>query len=76
MTARSVGITVMTPAPRASAATTAVVRTTEVGGAEAVDRTAEREGAEPTVVLDDLVANGAEAVGTTVDEVIYLWDCC
>jgi len=52
-------ITVTTRAPPASAATTAVVRTTEVGGAEAVDltpevdRTEERAGAEPMVGLDD-----------------------
>jgi hypothetical protein len=54
-------ITVTTPAPQASAATTAVVRTTEVGVAEAVDRTAERAGVEPTVGLDDLVVNVHQA---------------
>ena len=52
-------MTVTTPAPQASAAITAVVRTTKVGGAEAVDRTAEvdrtgeRAGAERMVGLDD-----------------------
>jgi len=59
MEARSAVITVTTPAPQASAAITAVVRTTEVGGAEAVDRTAEvdrtgeRAEAAPMVGLHD-----------------------